>query len=230
MGQFHHLVRINLSCFLRISDWLALIESEWNRPLFPYVVARDGGVSSRVQLEKRVLRFPNPFKSVRLIFHKDVGLVLFYNALVYTAFNTVIASTPSLFKDIYGLNDLQIGLTYLPFGVASFLAPLINGPLLDWNFQRVAELNGIIIDRHRAQDITKFPLERARFPVALPMSVLGAASLFSYGWAVQAHAPLAVALVLQFIIGITVTGCFQVMNVVVVDYCQLSPHRTIASC
>lgn len=150
--------------------------------------------------------------------HKDVALILIFNAIVYTAFNTITASTPYLFARIYQFDVLKIGFCYIPFGVASFLAPLLTGWLLDWNFQRVASNAGIIINKNRAQSMKDFPLEKARLIIALPMAVLGALALLCYGWVLEVNGPLAAALVLQFVIGISVTGAFQVMNVVIVDY------------
>ena len=63
---------------------------------------------------KRKLRWPNPLKTVHIILEKDVGLLLLYNSLVYTAFYDVTASLPSLFAEIYGFNELQIGFVPLP--------------------------------------------------------------------------------------------------------------------
>ncbi|WPH03570.1 major facilitator superfamily domain-containing protein [Acrodontium crateriforme] len=180
--------------------------------------------------KERKLRMPNPWKSIQLIFCKDSGLLLLYNAIVYSAFNTIIASTPYLFGEIYGFDDLQIGLCYLPFGLASFLAPLINGRLVDWNFRRVAEKLGIAIEKGKAQkNIHEFPLERARIPVALPQAFVGVASLVAYGWVIQFNGSLTAALVLQFIIGLSVTGCFQVMNLMIVDYHPQSPSTATAA-
>lgn len=62
---------------------------------------------------KRKLRWPNPLRTVHVILEKDVGLLLFYNSLVYTAFYDAAASLPSLFAEIYGFNDLQIGLSFM---------------------------------------------------------------------------------------------------------------------
>ena len=111
--------------------------------------------------------------------------------------------------------------------MASFLAPLLNGRLLDWNFRRVAAQAGITVDKQRAQSMMDFPVERARVPIALPMAVIGAAALICYGWVVEIDGPLAAALVLQFVIGLSVTGCFQVMNVMIVDYRAWYPVSTL---
>lgn len=59
---------------------------------------------------KRKLRWANPLKTIHIILKKDVGMLLLYNSLVYTTFNDVTASLPSLFAEIYGFNDLQIGM------------------------------------------------------------------------------------------------------------------------
>lgn len=174
-------------------------------------------LDERLVKQQRRLRWPNPWKSISLIFTKDIGLLLLFNAIVYSSFNTIIASTPYLFAQIYGFNDLQIGLSYIPFGVASFLAPIINGRLLDWNFHRIASNIGMPIDKTKAHEIADFPLEDARISIALPQALLGAICLLCYGWVVEVNGPLAAALVLQFFIGIFITGCFQVCNVMVVD-------------
>lgn len=58
---------------------------------------------------KRKLRCPNPLKAILIIFEKDVGPLLVYFSLTYTAMYTVMASLPSLYAEIYGFNELQIG-------------------------------------------------------------------------------------------------------------------------
>ena len=58
---------------------------------------------------KRKLRWPNPLKTIYIVFEKDVSVLLLYNSLVYTAFYDVTASLPSQFAEIYDFNELQIG-------------------------------------------------------------------------------------------------------------------------
>ena len=100
----------------------------WNMSLLNYLqtrtIERDDGLDRTVSREekrlaqadlagKRKLRFPNPLRTVHIILEKDVGLLLLYNSLIYTAFYDAAASLPSLFAEIYGFNDLQIGLSYM---------------------------------------------------------------------------------------------------------------------
>ncbi len=63
--------------------------------------------------KRRKLRWPNPLKTVHIIMEKDVGMLLLYNSLIYTAFYCVTASLPSQFAEIYDFNDLQIGSVHL---------------------------------------------------------------------------------------------------------------------
>lgn len=75
----------------------------------------EGRRLAQAELAKgRKLRWPNPLRTVHIILEKDTAVVLFYNALIYTAFYDIMASIPQLFQEIYHFNDLQIGLCYLP--------------------------------------------------------------------------------------------------------------------
>ena len=96
----------------------------WNMSLINYLktqqIENDSELSRNVSRQekkaaqaeligKNKLRWPNPLKTIYIILKKDVGIILVYNALVYAAFYDVTASLPSLFAEMYGFNDLQIG-------------------------------------------------------------------------------------------------------------------------
>lgn len=220
----------------------------WNMSLINYLAARkaaklatqnaaltrttthESAEAARSELAaKRELRFPNPLHTLKVIKEKDIGLLLFYNSIVYTAFYDISASTPYLFAQIYGFNDLQIGLSFIPFGVGCFIAPVMNGYLLDWNFRRVARRAGIVVDKRKAMKLKDFPLERARIDVAWPLVLMGTAAMLCYGWVLQEETSLAVPLVLQFIIGVCLTGSFNVMSVMLVDNYPMSPSTATAA-
>lgn len=179
--------------------------------------------------KKRKLRFPNPLGTLRVIKQKDAGLLLFYNSLVYTAFYDVIASAPYLFDEIYGFNDLQIGLAFIPFGIGALCAPMLVGRLMDWNYRRVAKKENFVIDRKRGDNLQKFPLERARLMVAAPMLVVGTIALLVYGWLLEIETSLAGPLVMHFLMGLCLTGAFNCMSVMLVDYYPTSPATATAA-
>ena len=105
----------------------------------------------------------------------------------------------------------------------------MNGRLLDWNFRRVARNAGITIDKKRGNALHNFPLEKARIHVAWPLVLIGDAALLCYGWVMQVNAPLAAPLVLQFIIGIALSGAFNVMSVMLIDYYPTRPATAQAA-
>lgn len=217
---------------------------DWNVSLLSYLstrrAAKQNGLTRTVSRESkraernrlargRRMHFPNPLKTLRIIAEKDVGMLLFFNSIVYTAFYDISASTPYLFAQIYGFNDLQIGLCYIPFGIGCFIAPVAFGKLLDWNFRRVAKQCGMPIDRKRATDLKDFPLEKARVQVTWPLVLVGDACLLCYGWALEQNPNLAAPLVLQFIMGLTLTGAFNCNGVMLVDLYTLSPSTATAA-
>ncbi|KAI9662867.1 MAG: hypothetical protein M1821_007914 [Bathelium mastoideum] len=179
--------------------------------------------------QQRRLRLPNPLNTLKLVREKDVGMLLLYNSLVYTAFYDVITSIPYLFQQTYGFDDLKIGICFIPFGVGCFCAPIINGRLVDWNFRRIAKQMGVTMDRKRGNNLKDFPIEKARLQVAYPLLYVGIAALLCYGWVMQISAPLAAPLVLQFIMGLNLTGAYQCMSVLLVDLYPLSPSTATAS-
>ncbi|KAF2137991.1 uncharacterized protein K452DRAFT_235102 [Aplosporella prunicola CBS 121167] len=193
-------------------------------------VSRETERQAQARLAKqRKLRFPNPLNTLRIIKEPDVGLLLFYNSLVYTAFLDVASSAPYLYSQIYHFNDLQVGLAFIPFGFGAFCAPLVNGRMLDANYRRIARQLGMTVDRKRGDDLRNFPIERARIEVAVPLVAIGMAALTAYGWVMQAETNLAAPLIFFFIMGLTITGAFNVLNLLIVDLYPLSPATATAA-
>lgn len=217
----------------------------WNVSLLNYLQVRGHTKQTEVSTQKqpiqerttaqtelasrRKLRWPNPLRTIHIILEKDVGIILFYNSLIYTAFYDVTATIPSLFAEIYNFNDLQIGLCYIPFGVGCACASIITGHFMDWNYRRVALNSGFHIDIRRGDDLQHFPLEKARVQVIYPMIYCGIAAILCYGWVLEKNAPLAAPLILHFIIGLTLTGGFNVMSTMLVDLYPLSPSTATAA-
>ncbi|KAF2714174.1 MFS general substrate transporter [Pleomassaria siparia CBS 279.74] len=179
--------------------------------------------------KNRKLRFPNPLGTLRVVMQKDTGLLLFYNSLVYTAFYDVVASAPYLFQEIYHFNDLQIGLAFIPFGIGALIAPIASGRLMDWNYRRVAAASNFVIDRKRGDDLKGFPLERARLSVVVPFIIIGTSAVLCYGWTLEAETSLAAPLVMHFLIGLFLTGAFNCMSVMLIDYYPMSPSTATAA-
>lgn len=58
---------------------------------------------------------------LRLLVQKDILINLVFGGVVYTIWSMVTSSTTGLFKTLFGLNELQIGLAFLPNGMSSYV-------------------------------------------------------------------------------------------------------------
>lgn len=54
------------------------------------------------------------------------------------------------------------GLAYLTGGASTVLSGYANGKLMDWNYRATTKEAGLSIDRISGNDLTHFPIERAR--------------------------------------------------------------------
>lgn len=78
------------------------------------------------QQPKRKLKIPNPLESISVLLCKDTTPVILVYAVFYTTYSCLQASLSSLFISIYGYQELEAGLIYLPFGAGCFIASLIS--------------------------------------------------------------------------------------------------------
>jgi len=54
-----------------------------------------------------------------LLKEKDILLSLIFGGTIYAIWSMVTSSTTGLFKDIFRLNELQLGLAFLPNGTSA---------------------------------------------------------------------------------------------------------------
>lgn len=161
---------------------------KWNMSLISYLKARKAATEgSPVDAPhgSRKISFPNPLKTLSIVFQKDTSMLLLSNAVMFAGFYDISASIPSIFPRLYGLNDLQIGLCYLPFGVGSTVASIINGKFLDYNYRRIAKRLGFPLVKNRHTDLRNFPIEKARLEIAFPLILISSSAVIAFGWCLQ---------------------------------------------
>lgn len=178
---------------------------------------------------KRKLRFPNPLGVLVIVFNKQASLILLSNALLFSCWYVISASLPSQTQTRYNLNDAQIGLLFIPLGVGSLLSAFTTGKLIDWNYARHAQKLGMPIHRNRQDDLTNFPIERARLEVAFPMLYFGAGMVIAYGWLLQYNTGIAPVCVIMFFFGYAIIAGFNVMNILMVDIYPGKPASATAA-
>jgi len=190
-----------------------------------------GDDRSSINLARRQKKksFPNPLRTLKILTQKESGMILLYNGLFFTGMMVVTASVPTLYKEIYNLNELQIGLCYMPLGVGSLTSALTMGHVVDWNFRRHARRLGIVIARGKQQDLSNFPIERVRFQVVIPGHIIGTFALVIYGWTLKFHTSLSGPEIGLFFVGFGVSTAFNITNTLLIDLHRHQPATATAA-
>lgn len=165
---------------------------------------------------------PNPLSCLSALFNKSNFIVLMVGGLQYTIFGCLAASLSTQMIHLYSLNYLTAGLLYLPSGIGGILAAYLNGKLLDHDYRVTARNYSLPVSK-TSDNLTKFPIERARLRSVFPFLVLSAIATAGYGWTLQAKTSIAAPLVMQFITGSTQIAIFSVCGTLLTD---LNPGRS----
>ncbi|KAK9357741.1 major facilitator superfamily domain-containing protein [Lipomyces starkeyi] len=163
------------------------------------------------------IRFPNPLSTLVVVADKESALILFATGLALACFYAISTGASSQFGQVYGFNDIQIALMFT------------TGKTIDWNYRRHAKLNGFPVVRNKHQDLTDFPIEKARLQVALPLFYIGAVSVVAYGWVMNYKVNLAGPIILLFLMGYSLTAAYQVLNILMVDIYPGKPATATAA-
>lgn len=189
---------------------------------------------------------PPPTKQVdlsgpfRILFSKLAAPIIVFLATYYAVWQMSITALSSIFTDRYGLNETQVGLTFIANGVGSMVGTLITGRILDKDYRRVKASHedqahqmeaGLGADQAQSQDISrdKFPLERARLRLVPAFSIIQCVSIIAFGWSVH-YAPrvhIAVPIITTFVTGWTAVSTQSIVMTYLVDV--YSDHSAAAS-
>ncbi|RDW56965.1 hypothetical protein BP5796_13032 [Coleophoma crateriformis] len=162
-------------------------------------------------------RVPNPLSTLVVFWDIPTALILLVAGLSSGAFNAVMTGASEEFRGTYHFNNIKIALMFIPLGVGGVLSAFTTGRVVDWNYRRHAKRCNMPIIRNKRQDLTNFPIERARLEFAIPMLFLGAASVIIYGWIMQSGVNVSGPIIVIFIMGYTISAAYQTLNVLLVD-------------
>lgn len=204
-----------------------------NRPLIPVLVPKSASnipiVNPKQDETKPTVPSVNPIASLQLVRLPGTALMLLAYAAGYSTYSCLQASLSSLFLDIYDISGLASGLIYIPFGVACALSAFGTGALLDRNYRKTARESRITITKNKADDLTDFPIEKARLRTITWLVVTSACLIASYGWQLQERVSMAGPLVTQFFVGLTLQTMFTAINTLLVDVHQACPSTAQAA-
>ncbi|KAK4159293.1 major facilitator superfamily domain-containing protein [Cladorrhinum sp. PSN259] len=168
-----------------------------------------------------------------LITNYELLLLLLHSGLIFAGFYGLSTALPSQFHALYpSLTDVEIGLLYLPLAGGSIAAAFVCGPALGYNYKRHARKLGLgEVDNSRQIDLTatKFPIEKARLEVGVPLMVLCTAVMLAWGWAVEYSGGLAAPCVLMFLFGVGMIGFMNTANALTVDICPGNAGAAVAA-
>ncbi|KAL4999664.1 major facilitator superfamily domain-containing protein [Aspergillus recurvatus] len=176
------------------------------------------------------LRFPNPLNAVYILLEPDALIIVSSIGLLMLTNVALLASTPSLFSEIYDFNDLQIGLCFLPLGIGAALGAILNGYFLNRSYRRHAESLDLPLDPSMATTLQDFPIEQARLQPFFPLIILTILTITPYGFVLEQRANLSAPLILQFLNGFATIACTNTLNTLLVDLFPDEPATAAAAC
>ncbi|KAJ5819436.1 hypothetical protein N7474_005027, partial [Penicillium riverlandense] len=179
--------------------------------------AKEGSIPTG---EKKTVTWKTVLAPLGFLAEKDVFITLFYGAIVYTVWSMVTSSTSSLFESQYGLNSLEVGLTFLGNGFGCMSGSYSVGYLMDYN-HKVTEReyclrNNLPLEtRITSKTHPDFPIEYARMRNTWWITAIFIVCTALYGFSLQTN--LAVPVILQYIIAYCATAIFTINSALVID-------------
>lgn len=110
-------------------------------------------------------------------------------------------STTPVFALSYGFNYLHVGFCFLAGGAGVIAGVFVTGKLLNVNYRHVAAAAGFSVDRVRGDDVSRFPIEKARSRGSVRIILVSMCAVAGYGWVVERRVHPAVPLVMQGYLG-----------------------------
>lgn len=132
-------------------------------------------------------RVPNPLKSLKILARKDNAVIMLAAGLLYVIYTCINASLSVLLIDVYGLNQWQAGLTYLPFGLGGVASTFFSGRVIDKAYRNFRSRKGLTTDRIAGDDLDDFPIEKARLSIVWAPMIVTACSVVAFGWVLDRH-------------------------------------------
>jgi multidrug resistance protein len=176
------------------------------------------------------ISFPNPLSTLVIFGSLEAVLVLLATGFALACFYAISTGAASVLSEVYGYDEIHIGLVFLSIGGGSVISAFTTGKIVDWNYARHAKRNGYPIAKNRSTDLSNFPIERARVEIGLPCLLLGVLTVIGYGWIIDFHRSIAGPVVMLFLMGYALIAGFQSLNVLMVDlYPSQASSATAAS-
>jgi MFS family permease len=185
------------------------------QPLFAYIcrfmqhhnsVAAQERSTLDSSAKKATLNLLGP---LRILFGLEVILVIVFLSIYYTVWQMTIAAMSTFFARAYGLNEIEIGLTFIANGVGCIMGTLLTGKLLNVDYRRTK--------KQFIGNSEVFSLERARLRTIWLWAGLQCASSLVFGWTLDRRVHISVPIICTFFLGWAATSIQGVITTYLVD-------------
>ena len=173
--------------------------------------------------------FPNPLAALKILSTKEAPLLMGFVGIVFGIHYLILSTIPSQYGDMYGMNEFNLGLIYIPYGLGSIVSAFTTGRLANWNYRRHAARFHFPVSVEKEIDLTDFPIEQARLEIALPILYFGGAAIAMYGWSLSLHLHITGLLILLFAIGYSVYALYQITAILIIDIYPENPATATAA-
>lgn len=163
------------------------------------------------------LLLPNPWPTIKIALHLESFLILWASGLMMACFYALATGISNAFHELYGFNDIQVGLMFLPIGAGGIISTFTSGKAIDWNYRRYCKRLNFPIKKNVRQDLTNFPIEKTRLELVLPVYIIATISIIGYGWMIVYKVSLAGPVIMMLLIGWAFQAAMQVLNTIMVD-------------
>lgn len=168
------------------------------------------------------IRIPNPFNCLKTLWQRASFIVILVGGIQYTVYGCIATSLSTLAIRTYGLKFLEGGLIYLPSGIGGITAALVTGKMLDKDYAHTAKRYNLPLDK-QSNDLSDFPIEKARSLSIFPLYAISAAATIVFGWTLHFETHIAVPLIMTFFSGASQVGIFTICGTLLTD---LNPNRS----
>jgi len=160
----------------------------------------------------------NPFKPFMLLRELEITLILLPCSLFFATWTmSQVSLTTSLSRD-YHYSSLKVGLCFFAPGISTIIGTIVSGKSLNWIYKR--NKNAYIKklgEMKNPQNAPPFNIIRARLCLSVVPTSLMAACCITYGWCLEYKEPVAVILVLSFLLTFGVMYTLNVAPTLLVD-------------
>ncbi|KAK8042859.1 major facilitator superfamily domain-containing protein [Apiospora phragmitis] len=186
-------------------------------------------------LQRKKVSVASFLAPLRLLGQPDVLLHLIFGGMIYAVWTMVTSSTTSIFKGHFGLDELEIGLAFLPNGIGTIAGSSLVGYLMTCDFRAAEVAYNVAHGQPEDQKLpaknmpVDFPIERTRLRHLPWIAGLFVASTAAYGLSLLTDADpdpdtpldwrIVLPLITQFFVAATSNAVFALNQSLVSDLC-----------